>query len=109
MLLLLMMVNCIIICFTIIIVYITSANQLGAWLGDPKASVGSDKLLTPNFTQQQVRSVDTRARDSTKLALGLLDIFFTKDKLSRSLCTKWDGREQLDPDIIEGIRCKYIL
>ena len=34
--------------------------------------------------------------------------FFTKDVLSTSLATKWDGRDMLDQDTIEGIRCKCI-
>ena len=34
--------------------------------------------------------------------------FFTRDKMATGLCTKWEGREQLDPDIIEGIRCKWM-
>ena len=63
--------------------------------------------MIPNFTQQQVRAADTKARTPTKLALALLDVFFSRDKLSQSLCTKWEGREQLDPTIIEGIRREY--
>ena len=34
--------------------------------------------------------------------------FFLRDKMATGLCTKWEGREQLDPDIIEGIRCKWM-
>lgn len=44
--------------------------------------------------------------DADKLALNILDIFFTKDVLSISLVTKWEGHEMLDQDTIEGIRCE---
>ena len=40
------------------------------------------------------------------MALALLDVFFTKEQLGRSLVTNKDGRDLLDPNIIEGIRCE---
>ena len=78
----------------------------GVWLGDPYGREGVEKILIPGFTTQQVRAVDTKSKTPTKLALTLLDVFFTREKLAKSLCTRWEGREQLDPMIIEGIRCE---
>lgn len=71
-------------------------------LGDPKG----ENIIVPGFTQRQVRAEEAKAKGAQKLALHLMDVFFTRDKMATGLCTKWEGREQLDPDIIEGIRCK---
>lgn len=73
-------------------------------LGDPKG----ENIIVPGFTQRQVRAEEAKAKGAQKLALHLMDVFFTRDKMATGLCTKWEGREQLDPDIIEGIRCKWM-
>ena len=39
--------------------------------------------------------------DVTKLALSLLDIFFPKEELGKSLVTPMNGRELLDPHIVD--------
>ena len=75
----------------------------GAILGDPKGQ----HVVIPGFSQRDIRAAEAVSCDADKLALNLLDIFFTKDVLSTSLATKWEGHEVLDQDTIEGIRCKY--
>ena len=55
----------------------------------------------------QVRAIDALCRDGFELARRLLDLFFTKQQLSSGLVTKWEGRELLDPQIVEGICCMY--
>ena len=45
------------------------------------------------------------SKAASKCALALLDVFFSKECLARYLATK-EGKDLLDPDIIEGIRCK---
>lgn len=80
-------------------------NIGGAILGDPKGQ----HMVISGFSQRDVRAAEALSCDADKLALNLLDIFFTKDVLSTSLVTKWDGREMLDQDTIEGIRCKCFL
>ena len=62
-----------------------------------------------DFTQRDVISVEGVSTDASKLALNLIDVFFTKDILSTSLATRWEGRDLLDPEVIEGIRCKCII
>ena len=57
-----------------------------------------------DFTQRDVISVEGVSSDASKLALNLIDVFFfTKDILSTSLATRWEGRDLLDPEVIEGI------
>lgn len=72
------------------------------YLGGPKG----ENIIVSGFTQRQVRAEEANAKGAQKLALHLMDVFFTGDKMATGLCTKWEGREQLDPDIIEGICCK---
>ena len=58
---------------------------------------------------RDVISAEGVSTDASKLALNLLDVFFTKDILSISLATRWEGRDLLNPEVIEGIRCKRII
>ena len=74
-------------------------------MGDPKCQ----HMVISGFSQRDVRAAEAVSCDADKLALNLLDIFFTKDVLSTSLVTKWDGRVMLDQDTIEGIHCDSLL
>ena len=47
--------------------------------------------------------------DASKFALRLLGVFFTVEELARSNCTKADGRELLDPEILQAIKCKIVV
>ena len=60
-------------------------------------------------SQLEVRAKESTAKTPEQLALRLLDVSFTKDQLSKSNCTKADGRILLPENIIEGIRCKCLL
>ena len=44
--------------------------------------------------------------DPAKFALRLLGVFFTLEQLSTSNCTKAEGRELLDPNILQAIKRK---
>lgn len=44
--------------------------------------------------------------DPAKFALRLLGIFFSYEELAKSNCTKADGRDLLDPEIILAIKRK---
>lgn len=79
-----------------------AGDTLVCTLGDPKG----ENVTVPGVSQRQVRAEEAKAKSAQKLALHLMDIFFTKDQMATSLCTKWEGRDLLDPDIVEGIRCK---
>ena len=61
-------------------------------------------IVIHGFQQRDVKAVGAT---STKLALNLLDVFFDKQTLATSLVTKWEGRNLLNPDTIEGIRCEF--
>ena len=74
----------------------------GAILGCPTGEC----IHLANFTQRDVISVST---DASKLALNLLDVFFTKDVLSTSLATRWEGCNLLNLEDIEGIRHVLIM
>lgn len=56
----------------------------GAVLGDPKGQ----HIVISGFSQRDVRAAEAMSCDADKLALNLLDIFFTKNVLSASLVTK---------------------
>lgn len=45
-------------------------------------------------------------KPAKKMALSLLDVFFSKETLAKSLCTPWQDRDLLDQNVINGIRCK---
>ena len=72
----------------------------GAILGNPSGHY----IVIDAFQQRDVKVVEAT---STKLALNLLDVFFDKQTLATSLVTKWEGRNLLNPDTIEGIRCEF--
>lgn len=80
--------------------------HVGVLLGDPH---GENKFIShPTVRQRDIRAVEAVCGDGKKFFLSALDIFFTKSTLARSLVTKKEGRDQLDPDIIEGLRCKLM-
>ena len=80
--------------------YYCAVHFLDAWLGDPSG----EKVFIHGYSQHRVRAVEGLSADPTKMALALLDVFFTKEQLGRSLVTNKDGRDLLDPNIIERIR-----
>ena len=59
----------------------------------------------PTVKASDIRGVEVLSKAASKCALALLDVFFSKECLARYLATK-EGKDLLDPDIIEGIRCK---
>lgn len=80
--------------------------HVGVLLGDPH---GENKFIShPTVRQRDIRAVEAVCGDGKKFVLSALDIFFTKSTLARSLVTKKEGRDQLDPDIIEGLRRKLM-
>ena len=47
--------------------------------------------------------MEVLCKSASKCALALLDVFFSKESLARSLAKKREGKDLLDPDIIDGI------
>ena len=47
-------------------------------------------------------------KDPAKFALKLLSVFFSEEELGRSNCTKADGRDLLDQEVLLGIKCKKL-
>ena len=74
-------------------------------LGNPRTA---EHIVIPGYSQTSVRALEALSTSPDKLALGLVDILFSKDELSSSLVTVKEDRELLDPDKIEGIRRKII-
>ena len=76
--------------------------HVGVLLEDPH---GENKFIShPTVRQRDIRAVEAVCGDGKKFVLSALDIF-TKSTLARSLVTKKEDRDQLDTDIIEGLRC----
>jgi hypothetical protein len=48
--------------------------------------------------------LSTPPADAAKFALKLLSIFFTSEELGRSNCTKAEGRDLLDQQILQAIK-----
>ena len=61
-----------------------------------------------NVPQWKVKAKETASSKASSLALKLVDVFFTRDEMAKGNCTETDGRELLRPNVIEGIRCKYM-
>lgn len=57
--------------------------------------------------QKDIKAVEALQKAPTKFALALMDVLFTKEKMVKSLVTKKEGRDLLEPSIIEGIRCEF--
>ncbi len=47
-------------------------------------------------------------KDPEKFALKLLSVFFTEEELGRSNCTKAEGRDLLNQEILLAIKCKSL-
>jgi len=71
-------------------------------LGDPRG----ERVVIQGFTQSQVRGLEVSATSAGGLALKLMTLFFTKQEMAEGNCTVTEGREQLRPDIVSGIKCK---
>ena len=85
-------------------VYIRCATAGGLIFGDPRGECIS--IDHPTVKPSDIRAVEVLSKTASRCALALLDVFFSKESLVRSLATKKDGKDLLDPDIIEGICCK---
>lgn len=79
----------------------------GLLLGNPKGEhVFLDSTVT-QVTQREVVAVENQQyATGTKFVLSLLDIFFDKETLARSLVTLRKDKDQLNTEIINGIMCK---
>ena len=66
-----------------------------------------DRKWISGVQKARVKSVESISGSPTKLAQKLMDVFFTRDVMARSLVTSKKDSEQLDPHVIEGIRCEY--
>ena len=85
------------------IIYNNYVFIVGVLLGDPH---GENKFVAHSSVKQRdIKAIEAVCRDGKKFVLAALDIF-TKGTLARSLVTRKEGRDQLDPDIIEGLRCE---
>ena len=76
--------------------------------GDRKVSGRYAVVSLPSTAAlAEFKSINTAPpRDPAKFALRLLGIFFTLEQLSVSNCTKAEGRELLDPNILQAIKRK---
>ena len=79
----------------------------GLILGDPNGQF--IHIDHPTVKPSDIRGVEVLSKAAPKCALALLDVLFSKECLARSLATKKEDKDLLDPDIIEGIRCKIKL
>ena len=76
----------------------------GVLLGDPH---GQNLFVShPTIKQNDIRATEALSKTPGKFVLSMVDLFFSRSTLANSLVTRKEGRERLDPDIMEGIRCK---
>ena len=79
---------------------------IGCWLGSPHTHViERKKIWIPRGDANKVSMAEAISTNPPRLACNLLSVFFTKDELSKGNCTPAQGRNLLDPNIIQGIRC----
>ena len=79
---------------------------VGVWLGNPFGREGIEKIFIPDVNRRDVWAVEAMSKETSKFSLALVDVFFSRETLAKSLVTQKEGRQRLDPDIIEGIRRK---
>ena len=89
-------------------VHIQCVCLTGCWLGNPLGAPGSkDRVwVTCCVTQDEVTTATNSTATEKALALRLMKIFFTEDKLAEGNCTPAAGRQVLDANILAGIRGK---
>ncbi len=56
----------------------------------------------------QFIQINCPPKDPAKFALKLLSVFFTDEELSQSNCTKAEGRDLLNQEILVAIKCEYM-
>ena len=80
----------------------------GATLGNSNGKEGRDKVCLPHIKQSQVQEVERMNDTPEKLAVGLLMLLYTPDKLSSGNCTKPIRNDimQLDSNRLWAIKCK---
>ena len=81
---------------------------IGVWLGNPFGREGIEKIFIPDVSRHDVRAVEAMSREPSKFVLALVDVFFQQGNIGEVLSFKKEGRERVDPDIIEGIRHKQL-
>ena len=74
----------------------------GCWLGNPKG----EKVWVPGGDPKKVLAAEVVSDSPAKLALALLNVFFTEQEMASSNCTPAPSRQLLNPNIISGIHCK---
>eukprot|EP00731_Ephydatia_muelleri_P011482 Em0006g376a len=80
-------------------------EEKGCWLGNP-SSHGDErqKVWIPLGDQGKVEMAETISKNAPRLAVNLLSVFFTREKLASGNCTPAPNRELLDQKVIHGIR-----
>ena len=93
-------------CITVLLPCMHSLYDVGVLLGDP---YGESKFIAhPMIKQRDIKATEAVCNNGKKFVLARLDVFFNKATLARSLVTRKEGRDLLDPDVIQGIRCKVV-
>ena len=64
-------------------------------------------MYIEGFTQSAVKAKEVASSDAVKLALNLMDLFFSKQEMASSSCTETKGKQLLDPTIVDGIRSEF--
>ena len=94
---------------TVFTLFISIDVKEGCILGNPKG----EHQYVSNISQLEVTSRESIATSAQKLALSLLDLFFTQEQLANAICSPickgsmTSEKELLDQRIINGIRCKF--
>ena len=68
-----------------------------------------EHVAVDGVPQWKVTAMETSATKASSLALKLMEVFFINEEIAQGNCTEADGREQLSPAVINGIRCRFHL
>ena len=74
--------------------------------GDRKIPEIHAFMLLPSISAEDNSINAAPPSDAARFVLRLLGVLFTTDQLALSNCTKAEGRELLDPHILNAVRCK---
>ncbi|KAL5491693.1 hypothetical protein EMCRGX_G017030 [Ephydatia muelleri] len=80
-------------------------EEIGCWLGDPHSHCDErHKIWVPLGDPGKVEMAEAISKNAARLAIHLLSVFFSREKIACGNCTPAPNRELLDQRVIHGIR-----
>eukprot|EP00731_Ephydatia_muelleri_P014656 Em0008g376a len=83
----------------------TGCSTESCWLGDPHSHCDErHKIWVPLGDPGKVEMAEAISKNAARLAIHLLSVFFSREKIACGNCTPAPNRELLDQRVIHGIR-----